>query len=879
MRTPRPRSRRPLVARAAVLGGVAAVAAALVVPGPVSGAREGLVRAASSAWNGLVGERPQAAATQRMIVVLESPSLADRMIAAETPPGADEQKRWVAEADAAQRVLLARLASRGVELRRERWFTRTLNGFSAELDARALAELERTDGVAGVYPVRVVYPASVTSRALTRPEFRAGAGRRADVGLAGFDGAGETIALLDSGVELDHPFLNGRVLPGFDLVDRDRRASAEPKPDEPARAESHGTRMAGILVGADGPAALRGIAPQARVLPLRILEWERTEDGRYALLGRGDVLLAGLERAVDPDADGDVEDASTVALAAVVEPFASFSDSPEARAVDGASRLGTLVVAAAGNDGRGGSGFGTVGAPAGAPAAIAVGALDARAEVLDARTTLRVGAAAVLDARARVLGAVPPTGALPVAALVGPTLAEPERAPDGTADGTTLADFFDSNGLSTVAGHAAVVPASGEALEDTVRNASSAGAAALLVYGTDAPAGSLDLDEATAIPVVALPAEAGRELVAGIARGEVASVSFAGVRSLGNPAAGRVASFSSGGVAFGGNAKPDLVAPGVGIATADAGTNPDGSARYATATGSSAAAAVVAGSAAVLAQARPGLTVTELRSLLVGSARQIVRDGAPDPVSQQGAGLVDPAAAAASELAVAPVSLAFGRAGRDGWQVTQTVAVRNLSTRVLDIGFGITRDRWGAPEISFAAAPANLALRPGTSADVTLVASARGPLEGEAAGAFVVTPRGSRPMRVPWAVSFRPGDSKPLLASVRLAQRSFAASDSSPTVLSFRVGAVGADDAGHQVEAVQLLEAELATAEGRRLGVLGRMRHLLPGRYAYGLTGRGPRGNELAPGRYVLTLRAHPVAGDGAAEATRVDVPFTIRDS
>ena len=877
MRTPRPRSSRPLVARALLLGGVATVAAALVVPGPVSGARDGLVRAASSAWKGLVGDRPKAAAGQRMIVVLEAPSLADRMASAEIPPGPDEQKRWVAEADAAQRVLLARLATRGVKLRRERWFTRTLNGFSAQLDARALAELERIDGVAGVYPVRVVYPASVTSRALSRPEFRAGAGRRPDVGLAGFDGAGETIALLDSGVELDHPFLNGRVLPGYDLVDRDRRASPEPKPDEPARPDSHGTRMAGILVGSGGPAGLHGIAPQARVLPLRILDWERTEDGRYALLGRGDVLLAGLERAVDPDGNGDVEDAATVALAAVVEPFASFADSPEARAVDGAARLGTLVVAAAGNDGRGGSGFGTVGAPAGAPAAVAVGAVDSRVEVLDARTRLRLGASTVLDRRARVLGVVRPTGALPVAALVGPTLGDPRRARDALADGTTLADFFDSNGLSTVAGRAAVVPAPAAGFEETVRNAASAGAAAVLVYGTDVPAGSLDLEEATAIPVVAVPAHAGRALVEGLTRGEVASVEFARVRRVGNGAVGRVASFSSGGVAFGGNAKPDLIAPGVGIATADAGANADGSARYATITGSSAAAAVAAGSAAVLAQARPGLTVTELRSLLVGSARQLVRDGLPDPVTQQGAGLVDPAAAAAAEVAVAPVSLAYGRAGRGGWQVAQTVSVRNLSTRVVDIGFGITRDRWGAPEISFAASPANLALRPGTSADVTLVASARGPLAGDAAGAFVVTPTGSRPVRVPWAVSFRTRDSRSLLGSVRISERTFEASDSSPAVLSFRVGAVGAGRAGSAVEAVQLLEAELATAGGRRLGVLGRLRHLLPGRYAFGVTGRGPRGNELAPGRYVLTLRAHPVVGDAGADATNVAVRFTIR--
>ncbi|MBA2614346.1 MAG: S8 family serine peptidase, partial [Actinobacteria bacterium] len=656
MHTPRRRSRRPLLLRAAALAAVAALAAAVAGAGPVQGAGDSVLHAAAEAWDGLLGDRPAVSSGQRMIVVLEAPSLADRMAAAETPASPEDQKRWVAEADAAQRVLLARLAERGVELRRERSFTRTLNGFSAQVDSRALAALERTDGVAGLYPVRVVYPASVTSQVLTRPEYRAGAGRRPDVGLPGFEGAGVRIALLDTGVDLDHPYLNGRVLPGYDVADRDRRAAAEPKPDEPARRESHGTRMAGILVGSNGPAGLRGVAPAAQILPIRVLDWERAADGSYQLLGRGDVLIAGLERAVDPDADGDVDDAAAVALAAVVEPYASFGDSPEARSIDGAARLGTLVVAAAGNDGRGGRGFGTVGSPGGAPAAIGVGALDARAEVLDARTLVRVGAEYVLDERARVVGALPPEGALPAAALAGPTLADPRREASALADGATLADFFDAEGLSTVSGHAAILPA-GPALETTVRNAVTAGATAVVVYGARAPAGSLDLDETTAIPVVAIPAEAGRAVVEGLARGEVASVSFGATRRVGNGTFGKVAPFSSGGVSFGGGVKPDLVAPGVGIATADAGTNADGSPRYATATGSSVAAAVVAGSAAVLAQARPGLTATELRSLLVGSAQQLVRAGRPDPVTVQGAGVVDPAAAAAAEVAVAPVTL------------------------------------------------------------------------------------------------------------------------------------------------------------------------------------------------------------------------------
>jgi hypothetical protein len=337
-----------------------------------------------------------------------------------------------------------------------------------------------------------------------------------------------------------------------------------------------------------------------------------------------------------------------------------------------------------------------------------------------------------------------------------------------------------------------------------------------------------------------------------------------------------VAAFSSGGLAFGGQVKPELVAPGVGIATTDAGTAAEGGERYATATGSSAAAAVVAGSAAALAQARPGLTVAELKSLLVGSARQLLVDGEAVPVTVQGAGMVDPSAAAAAEVAAEPVTVSYGRVSGDGWQVTETVRIRNLSTRELTVSFGVSRDAWGDPELSFAAVPASIALQAGGSSEVTLMASGTGPLVGEAGGTFVIEPDGSRPVRVPWAVSFR--DEKPdaLLTEVELSTDTFPASDAAPAVLSFRAGGVETDDDGQAIEPVQLLVAELYTRKGRPLGVLSRMHDLLPGRYAFGLTGRGPTGKRLEPGRYVVRLRAHPPAGDVGAVATVVDVRFRL---
>ena len=860
MRMPRrPRGTRGLAA-------VALAAVALVSVGAVQGAGESFGRAASQAWHAVFGERGGTAWEQRVIVVLEAPSLADRM-AAEEEAGAADQRRWTAEAEGAQQLLLAGLRERGVTIRREQVFTRTFSGFSARVDARALAELERATGIVGIYPVRTVYPA-----ASLRPDFGEGRSPGAQVALPGFDGSGVVIALLDGGVDRRHAYLRGRVQRGYDLVDGDRGVAPAAKPDEPATLDVHGTRTAGLLVGKDGPGGVGGVAPGAKVFPIRVLGWEGTEDGGYALLGRGDLLLAGLERAVDPDADGDVEDAADIVLAPVVEPYAAFADSPETRAVTGATRLGSLVVAPSGNDGRPGPGFGSVGAPGGAGDALTVGAVDARRTVLEVDATLAVGSRTVLEEPLRVLGAAGPgePRSAELSALAGPTLADPERTSGSPARGDELGDFFNPQGISLVAGGAVLLSGRVD-LPRAARNAAAAGAAALLVHGTDLPAGALDLDEDEAVPVLALPAGPAGEALEGLADGEPVSLTLQRTAPVGNPALMDVAAFSSGGVTFDGRVKPDLVAPGVGLATADAG----GRERYATATGTSAASAVVAGAAALVAQARPGLSAGELKGLLVGAAAQLARGDVPLPVTAQGAGYVDARRAAAAELVVEPSSLAFGRADGADWNAVRTVAVTNVSTRRLDVGFGVVADSAEVP-VGFSAVPARFVLEPGATAEVTLTVSAGDVPPAGAGGALVVSAAGAQAARVPWAIAHRSAESPPLVGDVQLSHSDFAPSTSAPVVLAFRAGRVDSTPDGEMIEPVGLLELELWTAQGRRLGVLARLRDVLPGRYAFGLTGRGPDGKVLSDGTYVIRLRAHPVDGDDGTAPSTAEAVFTI---
>ena len=399
--------------------------------------------------------------------------------------------------------------------------------------------------------------------------------------------------------------------------------------------------MAGLLVGGGGPAGLAGVATGASVLPIRVAGWQADAFGRWAIYARSDQMIAGLDRAVDPNDDGDAHDAARVALIALAEPFAGFADGPEARAAAGALALDTLVVAPSGNDGRAGSGYGDIAAPGGSPAALTVGAVDTRTQTDRARIVVRAGLSTLLDGTAAVAGVIRPADRLDL------RIAAPRDTGRGShTTAPRITDFFTRSGLSLVAGRAALVPM-GTSPEPAAARAAAAGAAAVLLYGGHAPLppGGLGLDESVGVPVLALPTATARAVLDRIARGQPVAVAMHESTSTQNPEQGRIAAFSSAGLAFDGRVKPDLVAPGVGLATSDPGVNPDGSPRFVTVNGSSAASAVVAGAAALLAQGRPSLGASALAGLLVGTSRRL--EG--EPVTAQGSGLLDAGAAAAGE--------------------------------------------------------------------------------------------------------------------------------------------------------------------------------------------------------------------------------------
>src|SRR5439155_10533405 len=225
--------------------------------------------------------------------------------------------------------------------------------------------------------------------------------------------------------------------------------------------------------------------------------------------------------------------------------------------------------------------------PGGAPDALTVGAVDLRPRFGQVHVVLRTGLHVELDGTRPLAGAVTPSRSLDVG--VGAPRAT-STAPAGYRGAVPLLDFFDRHGFSLVAGRAALLPA-GPDPDGSLANAARAGAVAVLFYGEVLPAGGIGLDEDGPVPAVSIPEDVARTLLLRIRSGIPTTASLGAVRTRPNAAEGRVTRFSSTGLAFDGRVKPELVAPGVALETAEPGTNSDGSARYGTVNGTSVAAA------------------------------------------------------------------------------------------------------------------------------------------------------------------------------------------------------------------------------------------------------------------------------------------------
>lgn len=168
-------------------------------------------------------------------------------------------------------------------------------------------------------------------------------------------GRGVTVAVIDTGVDGTHPDLAGNVLPGKDFLKGGRADREEDS--------SHGTGMASLIAGhghgPGGTAGIKGLAPAAKILPLRAI----TDSGLQ--MGTGKPVSQAIRYAVD-------HGASVINLSLADD----FKDPDMAASVRYARQKDAVIVAGAGNDG-----VATPEYPASFPGVISVGAVASAGKI------------------------------------------------------------------------------------------------------------------------------------------------------------------------------------------------------------------------------------------------------------------------------------------------------------------------------------------------------------------------------------------------------------------------------------------------------------------------------------------------------------------
>ncbi len=191
--------RRRLRTRTTVLILAAAVAGALVIP--VLGAPDTSQQALRS-WDGVIGDgRSGQSVPAQVVIVLAAPPA----VSIDSP----EASKAAAEA---QQLDLTALAARGIDLSIQYTYVNALNAVAATVRPDQLAQLRGAPEVAGVYPVRMLYPAEVVAAHL-----KAMSKAARPLAAGGGDGKGVSVALLDGPIDGTHPYLH-QALAGWNAI-------------------------------------------------------------------------------------------------------------------------------------------------------------------------------------------------------------------------------------------------------------------------------------------------------------------------------------------------------------------------------------------------------------------------------------------------------------------------------------------------------------------------------------------------------------------------------------------------------------------------------------------------------------------------------------
>lgn len=518
------------------------------------------------------------------------------------------------------------------------------------------AEIAAIPGVIRVHPVRLYKP--MLDHALPLHHVPDAWNQIGGMGNAGL---GMKIAIIDTGVDVRHPAFQDSSLTmpvGFPIVNQDsdkaytsskiivaRSYGGTPTTSVTAKdEEGHGTGVAmtaagGTVTGTYG--TIIGVAPKAFIGSYKVFP---NKDGAPT-----DLIIQAIEDAVT-----DGMDVLNLSLGSVVAQRPQ--DDPLVSAVEAATAAGKLVVVAAGNAGPDPN---TIGSPGTAPDAISVGSM------FNDRLfsgTLKVGDGS-------------PVQAIPGS---GPNSTSPINA--NVTDIATL----DPSGLAcnslpsgSLSGSIALVLRGTCTFETKINNVAAAGAVAALIYATPSSPDPISMAAGNAtLPASMVSNRVGASIKQQVASGGVSATLDFQLKPIAiDPS--KLSSYSSLGPNSDSAVKPDLIAVGDNISTAQPMKN-DGSANdgFVVESGTSFSSPMVAGAAALLKAARPGLTAAQYRSLLINSSTLF---DTPLSIQRTGAGFLNMQSALNANLVASPTSVSFGTAANAVSQ-TFTIWLTNLGT-------------------------------------------------------------------------------------------------------------------------------------------------------------------------------------------------------
>jgi minor extracellular serine protease Vpr len=690
-----------------------------------------------------------------------------------------------------QDALRPRIASSGATVLAD--FQVALNGLKVNVERGRVAQLAALPGVIAIRDVETFEMNNTKSVALI------GAPAAWD-GVAGFRGEGIKVGIIDTGIDYTHANFGGpgtvaayaaanaadttapnpahfgpeaaKVKGGTDLVGDTYNASAAagspdlvPHPDpNPLDCNGHGSHVAGTAAGFgvlnDGATysgtytaathtstAFRigpGVAPKADIYGIRV----------FGCAGSTNVVAEAIEWAVDNDLD-----VINMSLGSVF----GTSGGASATAATNAAKAGVTVVASAGNNGAAQY---ITGSPGSGDGVISVAANDANTGFATVTMALSTGQTIVgINAN----GATFSDGTtLPVKVLknTNGSVSLGCKHPSGSlgADGT--------NEWVDVAGKVVVT------LRGTCARVARAvfgqkeGAAAVVMLNTDTGLPPFE-GQITSNPdtgeqyTVTIPFIGVRGLVTTATSDAAKMVAAdAGTATLTNSTQANAnftgfATFSSGGPRNGDSVlKPDITAPGVSTVSTQSGSG-NGATII---SGTSMAAPMVAGVAALTRQAHPGWRNADISAAIVNTGNPAQIGGAaPYRTSRGGTGQVQPAASTKTQTVATGdkgfTSLRFGFKELDAnLSETKSVTLRNNGTTAATFGIAATNAA-GSPH-SIALGASSVTVPAGGTASVNVTLNVTAATAGnaaafrEVAGLVTFTPNGSSnsgvALRVPY---------------------------------------------------------------------------------------------------------------------------------